>query len=69
MQALNGYAGASPEFAPFVETDSSGDEEPQRIRACLLDVLTVVFPLTTHCKAAVGKTSQRLGLGFQASYT
>ena len=67
IQALNGYAGASPEFAPFVETDSNGN---------IISGYGPFYLMSTRShstyhslQSAVGKTSQRLGLGFQASYT
>ena len=67
IQALNGYAGASPEFAPFVETDSSGNIVSGYGP---FNLMSTRSHSTYHSfQSSVGKTSQRLGLGFQASYT
>jgi len=67
IQALNGYAGASPEFAPFVETDSSGNIVSGYGP---FNLMSTRSHSTYHSlQSGVGKTSQRLGLGFQASYT
>ena len=67
MQALNGYAGASPEFAPFVQTDSSGNIISGYGPFYLMSTRS---HSTYHAlQTGVGKTSARLGLGFEASYT
>ena len=67
MQAFNGYAGASPEFAPFVQTDSSGNIVSGFGPSYLMSTRS---HSTYHSlQSGVGKTSQRLGLGFEASYT
>ena len=67
MQAINGYAGASPEFAPFVQTDSSGNIISGYGPSYLMSTRS---HSTYHAlQTGVGKTSARLGLGFQASYT
>jgi hypothetical protein len=67
IQALNGYAGASPAFAPFVQTDSSGN---------IVSGFGPVYLTSTRShstyhslQSGVGKTTQRLGFGFQANYT
>jgi len=67
MQAINGYAGASPEFAPFVQTDSSGNIISGFGPSYLMSTRS---HSTYHSlQTGVGKTSARLGLGFEASYT
>ena len=67
MQAINGYAGASPEFAPFLQTDSSGNVTAGYGPSYLTSTRS---HSTYHAfQTGVGKTSARLGLGFQASYT
>ncbi len=67
MQVINGYAGASPEFAPFLETDSSGNATGGYGPSYLISTRS---HSTYHAlQSAVEKTSARLGLGFQASYT
>jgi len=67
LQAFNGYAGATPEFANFLETDSSGKVIAGYGPSYLM---TTRSHSTYHAlQSAVGKTSARLGLGFQASYT
>ncbi|PYV22764.1 MAG: hypothetical protein DMG24_15765, partial [Acidobacteria bacterium] len=67
MQVINGYAGASPEFAPFLQADSSGNA----IRGYGPSYLTSTRSHSTYhaLQSGVEKTSARLGLGFQASYT
>jgi hypothetical protein len=67
MQAINGYAGASPEFAPFVQTDSSGNIVAGFGPSYLMSTRS---HSTYHAlQTGGGKTSARLGLGFEASYT
>jgi len=67
MQAINGYAGASPEFAPFVQTDSSGNIVAGFGPSYLMSTRS---HSTYHAlQTGVGKTSVRLGLGFETSYT
>jgi len=67
MQSINGYAGASPEFAPFVQTDSSGNIVAGFGPSLLMSTRS---HSTYHAlQTGVGKTSARLGLGFEASYT
>ncbi len=67
LQSFNGYAGATPEFANFLETDSSGNAIAGYGPSYLMATRS---HSTYHAlQSAVGKTSARLGLGFQASYT
>jgi hypothetical protein len=67
MQAFNGYAGAGPEFAPFVQTDSSGNIISGYGPSYLMSTRS---HSTYHAlQTGIGKTSARLGLGFEASYT
>jgi len=67
IQSINGYAGASPEFAPFVQTDSSGNIISGFGPSYLMSTRS---HSTYHSlQTGVGKTSARLGLGFEASYT
>jgi hypothetical protein len=67
LQAINGYAGADPSFAPFLLTDSSnnviGGYGPSYL------VSTRSHSTYNALQTEVRKTSERLGLGFQASYT
>jgi hypothetical protein len=63
----NGYTGASPEFAPFTEFDSSG-----RILGGYGPEFLLGTPAhsTYHAlQVSASKNSPRLGLGFQSSYT
>jgi len=67
MQVINGYAGAEPAFAPFLETDSSGN---------IIGGYGVYYLMSSRShstyhalQTAMEKTSARAGLGFQASYT
>jgi len=67
MQAFNGYAGADPSFAPFLQTDSSGNV----IGGYGPSFLVATRSHSTYhaLQTGVEKTSLRAGLGFQASYT
>ena len=66
-QAVNGYAGADPAFAPFLKIDASGQVAGGYGTAYLVSTRS---HSTYHAlQAAVSKTSARAGLGFQASYT
>ena len=57
----------APEFAPFLETDSSGNAIGGYGPSYLMSTRS---HSTYHAlQSGVGKTSARLGLGFQASYT
>jgi hypothetical protein len=67
MQAINGYAGASPEFAPFLHTDSSGNAISGYGPSYLIS--TRSHSTYQALQTGVEKTSPRAGLGFQASYT
>ena len=67
IQNYNAYAGASPEFAPFVQTDSSGNIVSGFGPSALMSTRS---HSTYHAlQSGVAKTSPRLGLGFEASYT
>lgn len=67
MQVINGFAGASPEFAPFLQTDSSGNVTGGYGPSYLI---TTRSHSTYHAlQTGLEKTSARLGLGFEASYT
>ena len=67
MQAINGYAGADPEFAPFLQTDSNGNPIAGYGPSYLIATRS---HSTYHAlQTGVAKTSLRAGLGFQASYT
>jgi hypothetical protein len=67
LQAFNGYAGATPEFANFLKTDSSGNVIAGYGPSYLMSTRS---HSTYHAlQSAVGKTSASLGLGFQANYT
>ena len=67
MQVINGYAGATPEFAPFLQTDSSGNVTGGYGVYYL--VATRSHSTYQALQTALDKTSARAGLGFQASYT
>jgi hypothetical protein len=67
LQAINGYAGAEPAFAPFLKTDSSGNVTGGYGTSFLMSTRS---HSTYHAlQTGVEKTSARAGLGFQASYT
>ena len=67
MQVINGYADASPEFAPFLQTDSSGNATGGYGPSYLISTRS---HSTYHSlQSGLEKTSARLGLGFQATYT
>jgi len=67
MNMINGYPGASPEYAPFTYLDSSGQVTGGYGTSYLM---TTRSHSTYHAfQAAAGKTSARGGIGFQASYT
>ena len=67
VQAINGYAGADPAFAPFLKVDASGHVAGGYGTSYLVSTRS---HSTYHAlQAAVGKTSARAGLGFQSSYT
>jgi hypothetical protein len=67
LQAINGYAGATPAFAHFLQTDASGNAIAGYGPSYLMSTRS---HSTYHAlQSALGKTSARLGLGFQASYT
>jgi hypothetical protein len=67
IQVINGFAGATPAFAPFLETDSSGNVIGGYGPSYLASTRS---HSTYHAlQTEVKKTSERLGLGFQASYT
>jgi hypothetical protein len=67
MQVVNGYAGASPEFAPFLETDASGNATGGWGPSYLISTRS---HSTYHAlQSGLEKTSARLGLGFEAAYT
>jgi hypothetical protein len=67
MQAINGYAGADPEFAPFLQTDSSGNAIAGYGPSYL--IATRSHSTYQALQTGVAKTSLRAGLGFQANYT
>ena len=67
MQVINGYTGADPSFAPFLQTDSSGNVVGGYGPSYL--VATRSHSTYHALQTGVEKTSARLGLGFQASYT
>ncbi|MBZ5543779.1 MAG: hypothetical protein LAO07_08890 [Acidobacteriia bacterium] len=67
VQAINGYAGAAPAFAPFLKVASSGHVAGGYGTAYLVSSRS---HSTYHAlQAGVSKTSARAGLGFQGSYT
>ena len=67
VQAINGYAGADPAFAPFLKVDSNGNVVGGYGTSHLMSARS---HSTYHAlQAAVSKTSVRGGLGFQSSYT
>ncbi len=67
MQVVNGYAGASPAFAPFLQTDSSGNVIGGYGPSYFI---TTRSHSTYHAlQTGLEKTSTRLGLGFEAAYT
>ena len=67
MQVINGFPGASPAFAPFQQTDASGDTIGGYGPSYLIATRS---HSTYHAlQTGVEKTSLRAGLGFQASYT
>ena len=67
MDFPNGYGGADPGFAPFTTFDSSGQATggfgPEYVVGSAVHSTYHAFNTT------LSKTSPRLGLGFQASYT
>ena len=66
MQVVNGYPGASPEFAPFLQTDSSGNVIGGYGPSYFI---TTRSHSTYHAlQTGVVKTSARLGLVFQGGY-
>jgi len=67
IQAINGYAGADPAFAPFLKTDSSGNVIGGYGTSFLMS--TRSHSTYQALQTGVEKTSARAGLGFQASYT
>jgi hypothetical protein len=67
MQAINGYAGADPEFASFLQTASSGTVIGGYGPTYL--VATRSHSTYQALQTGVAKTSLRAGLGFQANYT
>jgi hypothetical protein len=67
MQVANGYAGASPAFAPFLQTDASGNVTGGYGPSYLISTRS---HSTYHAlQTGLEKTSPRLGLGFEAAYT
>ena len=66
-QAINGYVGADPAFAPFLNVDADG----QILGGYGTSYLVSTRSHSTYhaLQTAVSKTSARAGLGFQASYT
>ena len=66
MQVFNGYAGAEPEFAPFLQTDSKGNVIGGYGPSYM--VSTRSHSTYNALQSGLEKTSARLGLGFQASY-
>jgi hypothetical protein len=67
MQAINGYAGASPQFAHFLQTDTAGDITGGYGPSFLMSTRS---HSTYHAlQTGLEKTSARLGLGFEAAYT
>jgi hypothetical protein len=67
MQVVNGYAGASPAFAPFLQTDASGNVTGGYGPSYLISTRS---HSTYHAlQTGLEKTSARLGLGFEAAYT
>jgi hypothetical protein len=67
LQVFNGYAGAEPEFAPFLQTDSSGNVIAGYGPSYMIS--TRSHSTYNALQTGLEKTSARLGLGFQASYT
>lgn len=67
LQAVNGYAGADPAFAPFTKYNSAG----QVVGGVgTVGIMTTRSHSTFHSfQAGVSKTSMRAGLGFTANYT
>jgi hypothetical protein len=63
----NGYTGASPQFAPFTEFDSSGQILGGYGPEFLLG--TPAHSTYHALQVSASKNSPRLGLGFQSSYT
>jgi hypothetical protein len=67
MQVINGFNGATPAFAPFLQTDSSGNVLAGYGPSYLIATRS---HSTYHAlQTGVEKTSLRAGLGLQASYT
>ena len=67
MMAINGYPGATPEFAPFTCFDVNGQVTGGYGSVILIATRS---HSTYHAlQAAIEKTSARLGLGFQSGYT
>ncbi len=66
-QAINGYAGADPAFAPFLNVDANGHILGGYGTSHMASTRS---HSTYHAlQAAVSKTSARAGLGLQSSYT
>ena len=63
----NGYIGASPQFAPFTQFDSSGQVLGGYGQEYLLG--TPAHSTYHALQVSASKNSPRLGLGFQSSYT
>lgn len=67
VQSINGYAGASPAFAPFLQVDSTGNIVGGYGPSNLMSTRS---HSTYHAlQSGLEKTSARIGLGFQATYT
>jgi hypothetical protein len=67
IQFINGYPGAQPAFAPFAKTDANGNIIGG---FSVFDLMSTRSHSTYHAlQSSAEKTSARLGLGFQASYT
>jgi hypothetical protein len=63
----NGYAGADPTFAPFTQFDSAGHATGGYGPEMLMQ--SGSHSTYNALQTSVNKTSQKYGLGFQASYT